>query len=281
MKASTGRYALIGVGLLAAAGVTGMFAQHGTHEQTVAAQWSELRGGTPPTRTFDPRMTRELPAPAQRWLRRAIAPGTPLYRRAVLRMDGFILRRQGEAPQRMRAEQVLAPPRGFIWKAEVGIGRVLRIHGFDRYADGAGELRWWLFGLVPIVRSAGDDVTRSAAGRLAGEAVLVPATLLPTFGVRWEPVSENVARATMDVDGEAVSFTIDVATDGRLKRVVIDRWNSDPRNGDVGYLPFVVEFDGERVFDGFTIPAHVRAGWEREGQVHVFFDAELRHVEYR
>jgi hypothetical protein len=93
-------------------------------------------------------------------------------------------------------------------------------------------------------------------------------------------VDDSVARARMNVGGERVSFTIDVAPNGRLKRVVIDRWNSDPNNGSVGYMPFVVEFQGERIFGGYTVPAHLRAGWGRQGSVHVFFEAELDDVTY-
>jgi hypothetical protein len=39
-------------------------------------------------------------------------------------------------------------------------------------------------------------------------------------------------------------------------------------------MPFVVDFDGERIFDGYTVAAHLRAGWERHGSVHVFFEAD-------
>jgi hypothetical protein len=272
------RYLAAGGLVIAAAAATGMYAQRSTHDRSLARMWAEMDSHSSGV-AFEPFMVEGLPAPAQRWLLRAIADGTPLARTAVLRMHGSIALSQGSEPWLMRAEQLLSPPRGFIWRADVGTG-LIRIRGFDRYGGGAGEMRWWLFGLVPVVAEAGPDVSRSAAGRLGGEAALVPATLLPMYGVTWEAVDDSVARANMNVGGERVSFTIDVAPNGRLKRVVIDRWNSDPKNGSVGYMPFVVEFQGERIFDGYTVPAHLRAGWDRQGSVHVFFEAELDDVTY-
>jgi hypothetical protein len=70
---------------------------------------------------------------------------------------------------------VLTPGSGFEWTARAG--GVLS--GFDRYADGRVEMRWKLFGLLPVMRAAGPDVTRSAAGRAAAETIWLPTTLLP------------------------------------------------------------------------------------------------------
>lgn len=270
----------VGGVILLGAAASGMFSRSAS-ERAVARQWDALVDAGPGG-LFDPATLAGLPEPARRWLLHAIAPGTPLSHTALLKMRGSITLREGEEPWLMRAEQVLSPPRGFIWKAEVGSG-LMRIRGFDRYVEGRGELRWWLLGLVPVVSADGPDVSRSAAGRLGGEAAMVPASLLPGTGVRWEavPGDSDAARATMEVDDEDVSFTIHVAADGRLRQVVIRRWNGDPDNGAIGFLPFVVDFEGERVWGGYTTPAHLRAGWERDGQVHVFFDAEVTDIVYR
>jgi hypothetical protein len=241
--------------------------------------WSilELPGGAD---VFDPSMVEGLPAPARRWLLRAITPGTPLARSAVLRMHGTIRLQPGAEPWPMRAEQVLAPPDGFIWKAEVGRG-LMWIRGFDSYAGGHGRLRWRLWGLVPVVSQSDADTDRSAAGRLGGESALVPSALLPRSGAVWESVDDRTARFILDVDGERVASTITVDDAGRLTRVVIRRWNGDEANGPVGYIPFVVVFEGEKNFGGYTIPARLVAGWERDGLPDPFFVAELDEAVYR
>src|SRR5690606_20964345 len=100
---------------------------------------------------------------------------------------------------------------------------------------------------------------------------------------RWEPVDETRARFVVDAGGEEVAVTIEVEPDGRLRRVSIRRWNSDPRNGPVGHLPFVMEdVVGERTFDGYTIPASFRAGWRLgEKGAFPFFFAQVWDAESR
>ena len=267
--------------LLLFAASAAAWAQRLRHERAVDAVWTGLAGSAtadaaalPDAGTvFDPAMVDGLPEPARRWLLRSIMPGATLARAVEFRMHGT-LRLDDAAPYAMTAEQILAPPHGFVWRARVSRGPV-RIRGYDRYAAGAGELRWWAYGLLPVVTDAGPDVSRSAAGRLAGEAALLPSMLLPQHGAAWEAVDDDVARATLAIDDEPVTFLIDVAPDGRLRRVTIRRWNGDPANGDVGFMQFVVDFEGERQFDGYRLPRQMVAGWRRDGVVRPFFEAEL------
>lgn len=229
---------------------------------------------------FEPRMVDGMPDAARRWLLHAIAPGTVLAQVVELRMHGTLRLKRGAKPLPMRAEQVLAPPEGFVWRACVGRG-LMQIRGYDRY-DGAGEMRWWLLGIVPVVSQASEDVTRSAAGRLGGEAVLIPAALLPQRGAQWEGIDERMARVRVDIGGEVVVSTVRVSAAGALERGVIGRWNGDPANGAVGYLPFVVDFAAERTFAGYTIPTELSAGWSVDGETaDPFFRATIDDATFR
>jgi len=114
---------------------------------------------------FDESMLADLPEPARRWLRHAIAPGAPLWQSVVLTMSGEI--RLGSW-RSFTAHQVLAPPHGFVWAATTRIFG-LPVRGFDRYSSGSGQMNWRLGGLTPVMTATGPDVTRSAARRLAGE----------------------------------------------------------------------------------------------------------------
>jgi hypothetical protein len=270
---------VLGVVVVALGGVLLLALQGSRRARQVADAWSALErrgaGGV-----FDPESVAGLPEPVQRYFMHAVAPGTVLASHAVLRMRGEIVLREGSAPLAMEADQILSPPHGFIWRARIGRG-LLRMSGFDRYSSGTGEMRWSVWGLVPVVRATGADVTRSAAGRLAGEGLLVAPTMLPARGVVWQAVDEHTARAVVDVDGEAVSILLSVDATGRMQRVVIERWNGDPANGPIGYLPFVVQFEGDVSFDGYRLPRRLRAGWERDGAFRPFFFAELEDATFR
>jgi hypothetical protein len=66
----------------------------------------------------------------------------------------------------------------------------------------------------------------------------------------------------LSADGEAVEMTLEVDEEGRLRRASFPRWNSDAKNGPLGYLRFGSEaFAEERTFSGYTIPTRFEAGW--------------------
>jgi len=267
---------------LAAAGASLGFASRIWHERTANHLASDLErqadGETRPG-TFRPSMTDGLPAPARRYLRHTFAPGAPLHRSVRLSMHGSIRLHPGADPLSMQAQQVLAPPDGFVWKAVAGT-RWMWFRGFDRYGQGEGAMRWWLYGVLPVVSASGPDVTRSAAGRLGGEAVFVPALLLPANGASWEAVDDETARVTLPVGSEPVSSTLTVDGDGRLQSVTIRRWRSD--GDEAAYDRFVVDqFGKERTIDGVTLPTRFRAGWRLgEPDAFPFFNATIDGIRF-
>ncbi|WP_327092389.1 hypothetical protein OIE66_17595 [Nonomuraea sp. NBC_01738] len=70
------------------------------------ADWTALQSETRAPRAFDPADADALPAPVRRWVRHAIAPGTPLRRGVVLYSRGRI-KIGGWRP--FTARQVLVP----------------------------------------------------------------------------------------------------------------------------------------------------------------------------
>lgn len=86
----------------------------------VAQTWERLARPAPAGSSFAPSMVAGLPEPARRWLTHAIAPGTPLFRTAVLEFAGHI-RLGGWLP--FRAVQVHTPPDGYVWVTTRAAGR--------------------------------------------------------------------------------------------------------------------------------------------------------------
>lgn len=247
----------------------------------VRAAWRTL-SEVKPRGTFDPACTDGLPAPARRYLRRSIRPGSPLFLSVALTMTGSMRLKPGGPLFAMTAEQVLAPPHGLVWCATVQRG-ALRISGYDRYFDGQGAMRWKLYGALPVASARGPDVTRSAAGRVAGEAVFVPASLLPQFGTEWEDIDDTIAAYRMRVGDETARCEVHVDDEGRLLRASIRRWREAADGRPAGYHRFDVDqWSDERTFDGYTLPTRFRAGWGLgdEGEFG-FFEATIGSVAFR
>lgn len=195
-----------------------------------------------------------LPAPVARMLRAAIAPGTPLARTGRVRMRGEI--RLGGRWRAFRAEETLSPGTGFVWSARVG-----PIAGDDRLLDGRGRMRWRLLGIRTVQRADGPDVTRSAAGRLAGEAIWLPTAMLPRFGVRWR--APDATHVVADVPCGDVVTEVHHRLDGRGRVVLswFDRWGDPDGTGAWGMHRFGMRATAWRTFDGVTVPSEGTAGW--------------------
>ena len=227
---------------------------------------------------FDPAALAELPEVARRYLVHAIAPGTPLYPAVRLRMHGEI--KLGADWHPFSAEQVIRWGRGLIWRARAQMGPAflhLAIEGQDSYVDGEGAMRWKLAGLIPVMRAEGPDISRSAAGRLELESVLVP-TVLVGDAVQWRPDDAHHTRATLHVPEHDGEIELEIDDAGRILSAVADRWGN-PDGGEHHLARFGVLLAEHRSFMGVTIPTRIRAGWhfgtERFRDEGEFFRAEI------
>lgn len=195
-----------------------------------------------------------VPAPVARMMRAAIAEGTPCARSARIVMHGDI--RLGGRWRAFHADETLTPGVGFVWAARVGL-----VTGYDRLVDGRGGMRWRMLGAMSVQHADGPDVTRSAAGRLAGESVWLPTALLPRFGTRWHVVDETHVVADVTCGGLVTSVHHHLDQRGHVESVWFDRWGDPDGTGTWGLHTFGMRATGRREFAGLTIPSEGVAGW--------------------
>ena len=195
-----------------------------------------------------------MPELVASYLRRAVAPGTPLAVAAGIQMRGQI--KVGRWVP-FRAHELLNPHRGFVWWS----GAAGVISGSDRFVGGTGAMDWRLFGIIPVMRAAGSDTSRSAAGRAAAEAVWVPTSLLPCFGVEWTTPGAGQVRAHYRVVDHQVDVDLAVTSTGLVRSVVFERWGDPDGTGTFGLHSFGGEFSDHATFNDMTIPVEGRLGW--------------------
>ena len=223
---------------------------------------------------FREEMVADLPAPAKRYLLHAIKPGTPLARSVRLRMSGSLRSRSDAEWTRVRAEETLSAPEGFVWTASVQKGWK-RFRGSDFYFNGEARARFWLWGFIPASRVEGAAAVRTAAGKLAIESMWMPSCLLPQAGAQWEAVDDRAARVIVTIGGEPATITLQVEPDGSLRRAKITQTGANAE-GSSAFVPFQADVEEEREFSGYTVPAIVSIGWwVRPGQYLEFFKASL------
>ena len=227
------------------------------HADRVA--WNTLARANQHKQTFfSLDMIRDLPEPARRYYLFTITPGTPIHTAVRLKITGKIGRGtlSDHSYLPMEAEQILAPPHGLIWKVRAG-----QLSGSDGVMPDASWTRFWLFGVLPVVRAGGSDHHRSAFGRVIAEAAIwAPASLLPSDCVRWDTVDENTARAI--VRGCNFEQAVDITVDerGAPTAYVIQRWSNENPERIYREQPFGGVGSDFRWFDGYRLPASVEGG---------------------
>lgn len=196
-----------------------------------------------------------LPSAAQQYLTASIAPGTSLARSARLVMRGHI-KLKGRW-LRFRADQVLAPQTGFVCAARVsGV-----ITGSDQYVSGQGWMSWKLAGLLDLVDIEGSDVSRSGAGRCAGETCWLPTMWLPRFGAAWTELDRTHLTVRTSHDGHDVVSRLYLDSAHHIRTLVFDRWGDPDETGTFGLYPFGMDVTATSTFAGLTIPSEGRVGW--------------------
>ncbi len=156
-----------------------------------------------------------------------------------------------------RAQELLTPHRGFVWAARTAVVIV----GYDHYARGRGGMDWKLGGVVRVAHAEGPDVSRAAAERAAGEAVWIPTSLLPRFGVKWSASDDANISATVAVDGHSIDLHCRIDAEGWLESFVFDRWHDPDGSGVWRACPCGGEVTEYRTFEGLTIPNAGTLAW--------------------
>ncbi|KAF9296984.1 hypothetical protein BGZ88_011402 [Linnemannia elongata] len=99
----------------------------------------------------------------------------------------------------------------------------LPVIGFDRLTDGTAEMRYSLFGYIPLVNVSGLDLFQSAFGRLVSELVFVPAAALDP-SVTWQPINDRTVIAVVAHAGQTHDVQLTKNPPGALASVTVPRW---------------------------------------------------------
>lgn len=281
-------WSIFGIGTVAiiGAGVAVGLAKHRSAMAEANRAFASIADTAPPVqRRFDPEKIRGLPEIARRYFRHAIAPGTPLYSTAELRMHGtFLLGHKGEVQTyRMEARQVLRAPDQFVWIPALEKGP-LSVTGSDGLASGSAWTRFWLAGVIPVVNArTSPDLVRSAQFRSAVEsAIWLPVSLLPGNGVLWEQTGADTARLTFERFDPAIELSMTLDETGAVREVVGQRWsNANPQNV-FRLQPFGGTMLEEATSEGLTVPSRIAVGNHFGTDDYLpFFQATVSEIRYR
>lgn len=227
---------------------------------------------------FDPATLTRLPDPARAYLAHAIQPGAALPRTVDLRLSGSLRVSEAGDWVPFEARERICAEAGFVWEARIAALRRLTMEGADWLLGEDAGTEFALGGWIPAIRRTGEDVARSAAGRLVVELLWLPSALTPQRGATW--ASGDEYRAVVTPSGSSTPMTVLVDRQGVLKQVSLVRRRVAP-DGRISVAPFGAIIEAEERFDGFTVPVRVIGAWGIGTDDHYeFFRAEVTDIDW-
>ncbi len=203
-----------------------------------------------------PALLRHYPDPVAKFFHYHLPEGIPNHHYAEVPMKGIIKLVNWA---NFRSTLYSQPFKGFLWQARVKMG-ILPVAGYDYFLMGQGAMQWTAFGVIPVMKADGPDVSRSAEGRARMEALFAPHLLIHP-DISWEVISENEITATWKINQEEQPLHLIIGNDGSLKEAYIQRWGNPGGVKEFGYHTFGVKIEAEMKYKGTLIPAKGNAGW--------------------
>ncbi|MDB5824067.1 MAG: hypothetical protein JWR21_2771 [Herminiimonas sp.] len=206
-----------------------------------------------------------LPAPVQRYFRMALRDGQPIIAAANVELAGkFNMSAHGAQWKPFTSRQRVVTDRpGFLWDARVSMMPGLPVRVVDSYIAGRGLLRAAILGLFTVAEVAGDgEIARGEFMRFFAEAAWYPTALLPGQGVRWDPVDDHSANATI-VDGPLTLTLLFRFNDANQ----IDSFRAEARGAmdgkEITMIPWEGKWSNYQTRDGMTVPLTGEVAWMR------------------
>ena len=217
----------------------------------------------PQARAFSAADLAGLPAPVQRYLRAALVDGQRVVTGVEIAQTGTF--NQSETTPAWRpftaVQRAVTRRPGYYWDARIGMWPGVSVRVRDAYVAGDGILQAAVFGLFPVanLRDSG-ELAKGELMRYLAEAAWYPTALLPGHGVRWEPVDDHSARATLTDGPITVSLLFRFNVDHLIASV-----RSEARGRMVGKIATSMPWEGRfwnyAVRDGMHVPLEGEVAW--------------------
>jgi hypothetical protein len=268
--------------LVAAIGIAGAVASANSVRfgRRVAAEARGMLATATDPPPLDPQRWRDLPPPVQRYLGKAVGARRAGVRTARLRHGGTFRPSLDGSWLPIRGEQYFrASPPAFVWW-----GRVRAVPGFwidarDRSVDGAGNMFVSAESTITLADSSGPELDQGAMLRLLGEMPWFPTALADDRYVRWSPIDDRRAAATLTVGGRTVSGEFSFGADDLPATFSAERYR-DVGGGKAVLTPFEGRSSDFRDAGGLLVPHSMVAAWRIDGRLSEYVRFEVDRVEY-
>jgi hypothetical protein len=177
-------------------------------------------------------------------------------------------------------QKVVTQRPGFDWNGRIAMipGLPVRVH--DAYIAGEGLLHASLLGLVSLAEVRGtDEMAEGELMRFFAEAAWYPTALLPSQGVRWDPVDDRSAYATLS-DGSIAVTMLFAFNDSDLIETVSAEARGRMLSGKIVPTPWQGRFWDYSQRDGMQVPLEGEVAWLLPAGAKPYWRGRIAEVSY-
>ena len=218
-----------------------------------------------------------LPPPVRRWLEASGVVGRPRAQVVRLRQRGDLRTAADQPWMHAEAQQVFTVDEpGFVWTVSLTM-KGLPVVGRDSYQGGRGHMLITVAGLFPVADARGPQIDQGTLLRFLGEMIWFPSAALAPY-IRWEPIDDRSARATMSWRGVEASGVFSFDDQGRPLNMTARRYKSDGASASLERWEVPAQ-DWQRR-GGVLMPVRGTALWKLAAGDLEYYRWEITDVKY-
>ena len=177
-------------------------------------------------------------------------------------------------------QKVVAQRPGFVWDGRIAMMPGLPVCAHDAYIAGEGLLHASLLGLFSLANVQGTgDVAEGELMRFFAEATWYPTVLLPSQGVRWEPVDDRSAHATLTEGRISVSMLFTFNQSGLIETVRAEA-RGRMVNGEIVPTPWLGRFCNYNERERMRVPLDGEVAWLLPTGAKPYWRARITDIAY-
>ncbi len=217
-----------------------------------------------------------LPPPVQHYLRYCGAVGRPKVKNMRMAFEGELRGKEKDwfPFTSLQYNFFDDPARLFFIKGKM---YGLTVPGYHDYQNGKARMNIRLFGIIPVVHAAGDQMDKTETVTYFNDLCLFAPAALVDKSISWKPVDSGSVRATFTNGVNTISATLFFNEKGQLENFI-----SDDRSPIDEMQPrrFSTPVKNYKPFDGRNIPTYGETIWHYPDGDFVYGRFYLKSIGY-